>query len=280
MCGDTTWWLFSCRRRIVLPSLFLCEQSGEFVHKNRSVKWVNSCCSASSASSAAEQAAGLPPLQRDITLSPEVDGLLLNNCLYTHTHTQNVTTKVRISENSSQSLKSFKLSHTTTPGKKLTFSPSPPPLRWVWGTGSACRRGVENTDWRKKTQHLPGRNSSESKTIVNVTRSQSCRLAVIWGPLLPIPIHSVRMEILGCFSSTLWLREIRQKFVFFPSAVIQKGAPVFRAALRGRGLKCKRGPEVISGQWKTNYSLTTWYLHVVAITGDEDNQKRCLQNSE
>lgn len=58
----------------------------------------------------------------------------------------------------------------------------------------------------KRKRHLPGRKSSESKTIVNVTQSQSCRLAVICGPLLPIPIHSVRMEFLGCFSSTLRLR--------------------------------------------------------------------------
>lgn len=127
----------------------------------------------------------------------------------------------------------------------------------------------------KKKHHLPGRNSSESKTIVNVTQSQSCRLAVICGPLLPIPIHSVRMEFLDCFSSTLWLRENQTKIRLpFPSAVIQKGAPVFRAALRGRGLKRRRGPEVIASQWNTNYSLTTWYLHVVAITGDEDSGKK------
>lgn len=127
-----------------------------------------------------------------------------------------------------------------------------------------------------KKHHLPGRNSRESKTIVNVTQSQSCRLAVICGPLLPIPIHSVRMEFLDCFSSTLRLREIRQKFVFLPKRCHSKGAPVFRAALRGRGLKCRRGPEVIAGQWKTNYSLTTWYLHVVAITGMRTVEK-CLQ---
>ncbi len=135
----------------------------------------------------------------------------------------------------------------------------------------------EGAEWVEehglKKHHLPGRNSSESKTIVNVTQSQSCRLAVICGPLLPIPIHSVRMEFFGCFSSTLWLREIRQKFVFLPKRCHSKGAPVFRAALRGRGLKCRRGPEVIAGQWNTNYSLTTWYLHVVAITGDEDSGK-------
>lgn len=135
----------------------------------------------------------------------------------------------------------------------------------------ACSAGVE--EHGLKSSNLPGRNSSESTTIVNVTQSQSCRLAEIWGPLLPIPIHSVRMEFLDCFSSTLWLREIRQKFVFLPKRCHSKGAPVFRAALWGRGLKCRRGPEVIAGQWKTNYSLTTWYLHVVAITGDGDSGK-------
>lgn len=88
------------------------------------------------------------------------------------------------------------------------------------------------TDWNK-TRHLPGRKSSESRTIVNVTQSKSCRLAVICGPLLPIPIHSVRMEFLDCFSSTLRLRKIRQKFVFLPKRCHSKGAPVFRAALGG-----------------------------------------------
>lgn len=128
----------------------------------------------------------------------------------------------------------------------------------------------EREEWKEhglRKQLLPGRNSSESKTIVNVIQSQSCRLAVICGPLLPIPIHSVRMESLDCFSSTLWLREIRQEFVFLPKRCHSKGAPVFRAALRGRGLKCRRGPEVMAGQWNTNYSLNTRYLHVVAITG-------------
>lgn len=83
------------------------------------------------------------------------------------------------------------------------------------------------------TRHLPGRKSSERRTIVNVTQSKSCRLAVICGPLLPMPIHSVRMEFLHCFSSTLRLRKIRQKFVFLPKRCHSKGGPVFRAALGG-----------------------------------------------
>ena len=129
------------------------------------------------------------------------------------------------------------------------------------GVSLACSRGVEehgletqkqNITKTEKKQHKkmhekqasnsPGRNSSESKTIVNVTQSQSCRLAVICGPLLPIPIHSVRMEFLDCFSSTLWLREIRQKFVFLPKALsFKEGAPCLQGgSTRGRGLKKKK----------------------------------------
>lgn len=167
-----------------------------------------------------------------------------------------------------------RVSSATQRQRKVNFFPSPPPFRGRAGRSFACRAAAEEHGLKK--QHLPGRNSSESKTIVNVTQSQSCRLAVICGPLLPIPIHSVRMEFLDCFSSTLWLREIRQKFVFLPKRCHSKGAPVFRAALRGRGLKCSRGPEVIAGQWNTNYSLTAWYLHVVAITGMRTVEK-CLQ---
>lgn len=96
--------------------------------------------------------------------------------------------------------------------------------------------------WRKRDekrggkQHLPGRKSSESKTIVNVTQSKSCRLAVICGPLLPMPIHSVRMELLGCFSSTLRLREIRQIFVFLP-----KQALSFKEGPLSSGRLCEGG---------------------------------------
>lgn len=133
-----------------------------------------------------------------------------------------------------------KLHHTSQQVNRSEFSHTAPgetfsPLCSVHGERDAALHAGEecrSTDWRGDTrQHLPGRNSSESKTIVNVTQSQSCRLAVICGPLLPIPIHSVRMELLDCFSSTLRLREIRQKFVFLPKRCHSKGAPVFRAAL-------------------------------------------------
>lgn len=128
------------------------------------------------------------------------------------------------------------------------------------GTAGSLSHAAEewrSPDWRHKTKqkqgekttrtrssNSPGRNSSESKTIVNVTQSQSCRLAVICGPLLPIPIHSVRMEFLDCFSSTLWLREIRQKFVFLPKALsFKEGAPCLQGgSTRGRGLKSVDGP--------------------------------------
>lgn len=116
---------------------------------------------------------------------------------------------------------SIKLTRVTSePHNTRKTFPYPPPLP---GHSLACRAlgGVGEHGLEK--QHLPGRNSSESKTIVNVTQSQSCRLAVVWGPLLPIPIHSVRMEFLDCFSSTLRLREIRQKFVFLPKRCHSKG---------------------------------------------------------
>lgn len=90
---------------------------------------------------------------------------------------------------------------------------------------------------RGEKQHLPGRKSSERKTIVNVTQSKSCRLAVISGPLLPMPIHSVRMELLGCFSSTLRLREIRQIFVFLPKQALSfKEGPLSSGRLSEGGV--------------------------------------------
>lgn len=102
----------------------------------------------------------------------------------------------------------------------------------------ACRRGAEQHGLKKKKKHhLPGRNSSESKTIVNVTQSQSCRLAVICGPLLPIPIHSVRMEFLDCFSSTLWLRENQTKIRLPSQALSFKRGPCLQGGSTREGSK-------------------------------------------
>ena len=183
-----------------------------------------------------------PPQQQDFV--PAVDGILLNNSGFSRLlNTKNTQHLSNYARKVKSSCKVGAEPHNAR--KKVNFFSTS-----VAGERDAalhaCRRGVQEHGLSR--QHLPGRNSSESTTIVNVTQSQSCRLAVICGPLLPIPIHPVRLEILGCFSSTLRLREIRQKFVFLPKRCHSKGAPVFRAALRGRGLKRRRGPEVMAGQ--------------------------------
>ncbi len=52
---------------------------------------------------------------------------------------------------------------------------------------------------------------------------QSCRLARLRVPLLPMPIHSVWLQFSNCCSSALRLREITQLFSFHsPATVIQR----------------------------------------------------------
>lgn len=132
-----------------------------------------------------------------------------------------------------KAVKQIEFGH-TAPGKSLLFF-------HFYSEGErdrsfACRRGVEQHGLEKKKHHLPGRNSSESKTIVNVTQSQSCRLAVICGPLLPIPIHSVRMEFLDCFSSTLRLRENQTKIRLPSQALSFKKGPLSSGRLYEGGV--------------------------------------------
>jgi len=53
----------------------------------------------------------------------------------------------------------------------------------------------------KKEKDLPGRSNRHIETTKRQIQSQSCRLARLRVPLLPMPIHSVWLQFSNCCSS-------------------------------------------------------------------------------
>ncbi|KAL7867209.1 hypothetical protein AOLI_G00150230 [Acnodon oligacanthus] len=86
----------------------------------------------------------------------------------------------------------------------------------------------------------PGRNSRQRESITREIQFQSCSLARLKGPLLPMPIHSVRLGLSDCCccccccSSTLKLQEATQSF---SSPLLKQRPSDSSEALHGRSLE-------------------------------------------